>query len=134
MNIEGSIIIYFVKYFSMSHPWKDLIVWQKAHELVLKIYKITADFPDKERYGLIQQIRRSSISVAANIVEGKSKKTDKEFSAFLFNSRGSLEETRYHLLLSKDLGYLDKLQYDLLEDLCTEVSFLLNKLIISISK
>ncbi len=118
----------------MSHPWKDLIVWQKAHELVLTIYKITADFPDKERFGLIQQIRRSATSVAANIVEGKSKKTDREFSAFLFISRGSLEETRYHLLLSFDLGYLDKVQYDLLEDLCTEVSYLLNKLITAVSK
>jgi four helix bundle protein len=118
----------------MSHPWKDLIVWQKAHELVLKTYKITTDYPDKERYGLTQQIRRSATSVAANIVEGKSKKTDKEFSVFLYISRGSLEETRYHLLLSKDLGYLDKIQYDLLEELCTEVSFLLNKLISSISK
>jgi four helix bundle protein len=64
----------------MSHPWKDLIVWQKSHELVLKIYKETADFPKNERFGLTQQIRRSVTSVAANIVEGKSKKTDKEFS------------------------------------------------------
>jgi four helix bundle protein len=118
----------------MAHPWKDLIVWQKAHALVLEIYKVTADFPEKERYGLTQQIRRSSASVAANIVEGKSKKTDKEFSAFLYNSRGSLEETRYHLLLSRDLGYIADKQYDLLENLSTEVSFLLNKLISSISK
>ncbi len=118
----------------MSHPWKDLIVWQKAHELVLKIYKITIDFPDNERFGLTQQIRRSALSVAANIVEGKSKRTDKEFAAFLFNSRGSLEETRYHLLLSVDLGYIDKVQYTLLEEHCSEVSFLLNKLIGAITK
>jgi len=111
-----------------------LIVWQKAHELVLEIYKATANFPDKERYGLTQQIRRSAISVAANIVEGKSRKTDKEFIAFLYNSRGSLEETRYHLLLSKDLGYIDKEHYKFLEELATEVSFLLNKLIYSVTK
>jgi four helix bundle protein len=118
----------------MSHPWKDLIVWQKAHELVLQIYKTTADYPDKERFGLIQQVRRSATSVAANIVEGKSKKTDKEFIAFLYNSRGSLEETRYHLLLSKDLGYIDNEHYEVLEKLASEVSFLLNKLINSVSK
>jgi four helix bundle protein len=118
----------------MAHPWKDLIVWQKSHELVLEIYKATSDFPEKERFGLIQQIRRSSISVAANIVEGKSKKTDKEFSSFLYNSRGSLEETRYHLLLSKDLGYLKEEQYISLETLAAEVSYLLNKLISTISK
>ena len=54
--------------------WKDLIVWQKSHELVLEIYKVTRNFPDIERFGLTQQIRRSSVSVAANIVEGKSQK------------------------------------------------------------
>lgn len=118
----------------MSHPWKDLIVWQKAHELVLFIYKFTADFPEKERFGIVSQIRRSASSVAANIVEGKSRKTAKELLAFLYNSRGSLEETRYHLLLSKDLGYIDVEHYEVLEKLATEVSFLLNKLINSVTK
>jgi four helix bundle protein len=119
---------------NMAHPWKDLIVWQKSHSFVLEVYKITNDFPEKERYGLVQQLRRSAISIAANVVEGKSKKTDKEFSSFLYNSRGSLEETRYHLLLSKDLEYIDKDQYMNLENLATEISFLLNKLIGSVSK
>jgi four helix bundle protein len=118
----------------MSHPWKDLLVWQKSHQLVLEIYKVTESFPERERFGLIQQIRRSASSVAANIVEGKSKKTDKEFSAYLYNSRGSLEETRYHLLLAKDLGYIDGKRYEHTENLSTEISYLLNKLINSISK
>lgn len=118
----------------MAHPWKDLIVWQKSHELVLEIYRVTVNFPGNERFGLTQQIRRSSASVAANIVEGKSRNTDKEFTSFLYNSRGSLEETRYHLLLSKDLNYIDLEKYEELEKLATEVSFLLNKLINSISK
>jgi four helix bundle protein len=118
----------------MTHPWKDLIVWQRSHEFVLEVYKLTSDFPEKERFGLIQQIRRSSASVAANIVEGKSKRTDKEFLAFLYNSRGSLEETRYHLLLSKDLGYIDETRYNSLENLAAEVSFLLNKLIAAITR
>jgi four helix bundle protein len=118
----------------MAHPWKDLIVWQKAHEFVLSVYSLTNSFPEKERFGLCQQIRRSSCSVAANIVEGKSKKTDKEFLAFLYISRGSLEETRYYLLLSRDLKYIDNTQFEILENLSTEVSFLLNKLISSISK
>jgi len=118
----------------MAHPWKDLIVWQKAHELVLETYKLTSIFPEKEKFGLTQQIRRSATSVVANIVEGKSKNTDKEFSAFLYNSRGSLEETRYHFLLSKDLGYIDEKQYQSLENLATEVSFLLNKLITTINR
>jgi four helix bundle protein len=118
----------------MAHPWKDLIVWQKAHELVINIYKLTGSFPENERFGLTQQIRRSSVSVAANIVEGKSKNTDKEFLAFLYNSRGSLEETRYHLLLSKDLSYINHEYYEVSENLAKEVSILLNKLISTISR
>jgi len=118
----------------MSHPWKDLIVWQKSHSLVLEIYKQTYLFPEKERFGLTQQIRKSSVSIASNIVEGKSRRTDKEFLSFLYISRGSLEETRYHLLLSKDLGYLNDKDYHVLENRATEVSFLLNKLIISATR
>ncbi len=118
----------------MGHPWKDLIVWQKSHDFVLFVYGLTNTFPDIERFGLCQQLRRSSSSVAANIVEGKSKKTDKEFCAYLYNSRGSLEETRYHLLLSKDLKYLDQEQYEESEKKAVEISFLLNKLIQSIAK
>ena len=118
----------------MGHPWKDLIVWQKSHDFVLFVYSLTNTFPDIERFGLCQQLRRSASSVAANIVEGKSKKTDKEFCAYLYNSRGSLEETRYHLLLSKDLKYIDLEQYEELEKRAAEISFLLNKLIQSIAK
>ncbi|MBN2864310.1 MAG: four helix bundle protein [Bacteroidales bacterium] len=118
----------------MSHPWKDLIVWQKAHQFVLEIYTQTNKFPDKERFGLTQQLRRSATSIAANIVEGKSKNTDKEFVSFLYNSRGSLEETRYHLLLARDLGYIDEKEYESSEKMAIEISYLLNKLISSILK
>lgn len=103
----------------MAHPWKDLIVWQKSHDFVLSVYILTSTFPEKERFGLCQQLRRSASSVAA---------------AYLYNSRGSLEESRYHLLLSKDLKYIDSEQYEKLEKLATEVSFLLNKLIATITR
>jgi len=116
----------------MPHPWKDLIVWQKSHLLVLEIYRITDSFPKKERFVLIQQIRRSAVSISSNIVEGKSRKTDKEFVPFLHNSRGSLEETCYHLLLARDLNYISTDKYNEQESTATEVSFLLNKLIGSI--
>ena len=118
----------------MAHPWKDLLVWQRAHELVLEVYSVTKEFPESERFGLTQQVRRSAVSIAANIVEGKSKKTDKEFSSFLYTSRGSLEETRYHILLSKDLDYISKEKYESLETQTSEVSFLLNKLISTLNK
>jgi len=118
----------------MSHPWKDLLVWQKAHSLVIDIYKAVSHFPDTEKFCLSQQIRRSAVSIAANIVEGKSKKTDKEFTSFLFNSRGSLEETRYHLLLARDLGFINNEKYEDLENQSIEISYLLNRLIESVSK
>ena len=118
----------------MTDPWKDLIVWQKAHNLVIEIYKLTRSFPEDEKYGLIQQVRRSAVSVSANIVEGKSRKTKKEFSFFLHNSRGSLEETRYHIHLARDLGYITNKQYQAIEELSSEVSYLLNQLINSLPK
>lgn len=80
-------------------------------------------------FGLTSQIRRSSSSVPTNIVEGQSIRTTKEHLYFLYNARGSFEETRYHLLLAKDLGYLDENEYDSLEKQYVEVSKMLNSLI-----
>ena len=74
--------------------WKDLDVWEKAHELVLSIYRIIAKFPDTEKYALSDQLKRAAYSIPANIVEGHSRKTSKEFMQFLYHARGSLEELR----------------------------------------
>ena len=84
----------------------ELEVWQKAHRLVLKIYKLTADFPNAERFRLTDQLCRSASSIPANIAEGKGRNSRKEYVQFLYIARGSLEETKYHLILSRDLGYL----------------------------
>lgn len=109
--------------------WKDLKVWEKAHGLVLEIYGMTAGMPKEEVYGLTNQLRRSSASVAANIVEGQCRNTSKEYLQFLYNARGSLEETRYHLLLARDLRYVAVDKYELLENKYEEVSRMLNSLI-----
>ncbi|MBW2553270.1 MAG: four helix bundle protein, partial [Deltaproteobacteria bacterium] len=85
----------------------DLIVWQKAHQLVLSIYQCTEAFPKKEIYGLTSQFRRAAISVAANIAEGFRKTGKPDKCRYMNISQGSLEECRYYLILSKDLGYLD---------------------------
>ena len=114
--------------------WKELKVWKKAHEMVIKIYGVTKTFPSEEIYRLVDQICRSASSVPANIVEGQSRNTTKEYLKFLYNARGSLEETRYHLLLSRDLGYLDLKRYDDLEKGFTEVSLMLNALIKSMKR
>ncbi len=94
----------------MREPAKsfvDLIVWQKAHNLVLAIYKFSENFPKSETYGLTSQLRRSAVSVPANIAEGFKKKGKRDKLRFLNIAQGSLEETRYYLILARDLRYGD---------------------------
>jgi len=107
----------------------ELEVWQKAHRLVLKIYKLTADFPNAERFRLTDQLCRSASSIPANIAEGKGRNSRKEYVQFLYIARGSLEETKYHLILSRDLGYLSSEGFDELLEGYNEVGRMLNGLI-----
>ena len=98
----------------IENKFEKLEVWKEAHKLVLSIYKITKKFPKEEQFRLVDQVCRSSSSVGANIVEGSSRQHTKELIQFLYLSKGSLEETKYHLLLSKDLGYISSQEYELL--------------------
>ena len=84
----------------------DLYAWQKAHQLVLSIYKITQSFPRDELFGLSSQIRRSSASVGANIAEGFGRPSLREKIQFYSIAQSSLTETQNHLILSHDLGYI----------------------------
>src|SRR5690242_17354306 len=88
-----------------AKTYKELIVWQKAHQLVLNVYKVTKDFPREEIYGLTSQLRRSSVSVAANIAEGFKKTGSADKLRFMNTAQGSLSETDYHLLMANDLEY-----------------------------
>jgi len=112
--------------------WRELEVWKKAHELVLEIYRVTSGFPKAEAFGIVDQLGRAAYSVPANIVEGQSRHTTKEYMQFLYQARGSLEEVRYFLLLSKDLGYLKGDVYGRLEEEYETASKLLNGLIKSL--
>ncbi len=109
--------------------WKELEIWKRAHDLVLNIYQIIAKFPDTEKYALSDQLKRAAYSVPANIVEGHSRKTSKEFIQYLYQARGSLEELRYFLLLSRDLRYLSEAHYIKLEEESVVISKMLNSLI-----
>src|SRR5580765_3865179 len=91
-------------------PHENLNVWQKAVDFVVEVYKTTEHFPKEERFGLTSQIRRASVSVAANIAEGAARKSLKEFSHFLSNAQGSASEVETELLISYRLGYLNKSQ------------------------
>ena len=85
--------------------FQDLIVWQKAHQFVLSIYRLTASFPKEELYGLTSQERRAAVSIPANIAEGFKKKTKPDKARYFNIAQGSLEESRYYLILAKDLEY-----------------------------
>ena len=113
----------------MSNSFKDLKAWQEAHDLVLKIYKITKMFPQEEKYRLVDQLCRSASSVPANLVEGGSRHTKREYLQFVYQAKGSLEETKYHILLAKDLEYIDELEYASLMDQADKTSILINGLI-----
>lgn len=114
--------------------FKDLEVWKKAHTMTLKIYEVSALFPKSELFGLTSQIRRAAVSVAANIVEGFRRKTLKDSLNFYHTADASLEETKYHLLLSKDLNYINKENYEHCLNLCEETGRLLTRWIQSQEK
>lgn len=111
-----------------------LDVWRKAHQMTLKAYKATQSFPSEERYRLTDQLCRSASSVPANIAEGKGRDSHKDFLKFLIIARGSVEETKYHLLLAKDLHYLSKEVYARLNDGYDLVGKLINGLIRKVKK
>lgn len=85
--------------------FEELLVWQKAHEFVLLVYRTTESFPKHELFGLTSQFRRAAVSIAANIAEGYKKKDHKNKLNFLNIAHSSLEECRYYIILSKDLKY-----------------------------
>ena len=88
--------------------FRELDVWQKSHSLSLAVYKVTASFPKDELYGLTGQIRRCCISIEANIAEGCGRDGDADFARFLQIAFGSASELECHLLLARDLGFIDE--------------------------
>jgi four helix bundle protein len=90
-----------------ARSFRDLLVWQKAHGWVLALYAFTAAFPKQETYGLVAQMRRAAISIPANIAEGFRRRGKPDKARFLNIAEGSLEESRYYLILAQDLGYGD---------------------------
>lgn len=109
----------------------DLDVWKKAHQFVLEIYRVTRKYPDEERFGLVSQIRRSAVSACANMAEG-GKKSTKDFVRFLDIAQGSLEETKYHLILSRDLNYLSAEEYGKFAAQADEIGRMLHGLLRSL--
>lgn len=88
-----------------ARTFQDLIVWQKAHQFALGVYRYSEGFPKSELYGLSSQLRRASVSIAANIAEGFKKSGRADKVRFMNIAQGSVEECRYYLILAGDLGY-----------------------------
>ncbi len=109
--------------------YKDLMVWQKAMDLVEIVYRITKEFPREEIYGLTAQIRRSVISIPSNIAEGQRRHHLKEYVQFLFIAKGSVAELETQIEIAKRLSFLSNPLFTNVESLLTEISKMLTKLI-----
>src|ERR1700757_3968117 len=112
--------------------FRDLNVWQLAHEVTLAVYSCTRSFPREETYGITSQLRRCSSSVAANISEGCGRSGNPEFGRFLTMAMGSASETEYFLLLARDLNYLDGKTHDELAKKVGQMRRMLNRLILKV--
>jgi four helix bundle protein len=114
--------------------FRDLLVWQKSHQLTLNTYRETKSFPNDERFGLTSQIRRSAASIPANIAEGCGRRGNAEFHRFLQVAMGSASELEYHLLLANDLNYLKAESYNTLNDQVCEIKRMLAALLLRVDK
>ena len=112
--------------------FRQIRVWEKAHQLTLEIYKVTAHFPKEELYGLTSQLRRASASIAANIAEGFGRGGNVELARFLQIAIGSAYEVEYHILLAKDLGLITKEPNELLQDHIIEIKRMLAALLLKV--
>ena len=112
--------------------FKQLKVWQKAHEMTLETYRVTASFPREEMYGLTSQLRRAAASIRANIAEGCGRRSDGEMCRFLQIARGSACEIEYHFLLARDLQFLDEKGFKSLTHQADELQRMLTGLMQSV--
>ncbi len=109
--------------------YQDLKVWQKSHQFVLAVYQLTNDFPKTEIFGLTSQMRRATVSISANLAEGCGKNCMLDIANFFQISLGSLHETEYYLLLSKDLNYISIEMFDKRNSEIREIKAMLISLI-----
>ncbi len=114
--------------------FRKLIVWQRAHQLVLQVYKLTEKFPKNEMFGLTSQLRRAIVSVPANVAEGYAAGGKGQFKRYLDIAQGSLAEVEYYLILAQDLIYITSSQYEQAESLRAETGFLLHRLLESLDR
>ncbi len=118
----------------MPDSFKNLEVWQRAIQLTVQVYGFTSSFPDSERFGLTNQLRRAAVSVASNIAEGYGRVSRGEYIQFLGHARGSAYEIETQLTIAKELGFGSGQAIARSGELCDEVSRMLGKMIVSLRK
>ncbi len=106
----------------------DLLVWQKAHDLVLLVYKATKNFPEDEKFALTNQLRRAAVSITSNIAEGFGRNTSKDKVHFYSMSKGSLLEVQSQLYIAKDLGYIKFEDFNIFENQIVEIAKMISGL------
>lgn len=116
------------------NSFEEMPVWQKAMDLAVKIYSLTERLPKKEDFSLTSQIRGSGLSVSGNIAEGFGRKHTKDKLKFYYNARGSLAETKSHLIYGHKVGYFNKVEFEQNSNLIKEIWKELNSLINSLSR
>jgi four helix bundle protein len=114
--------------------YRDLQVWKKAHDLTLALYRISQRFPREEIYGITGQLRRAAVSIGANLAEGCGRRTSTELARFVRIAMGSASELDYHLLLSRDLGFINGDDFTRSEAELTEVRKMLTSFLQSIEE
>ena len=118
----------------MGESFKDLVVWRRSVQLALAVYKLTASYPRAEQFGLTNQLRRASVSIASNIAEGYGKSTRGEYLSFLGHARGSTFEAQTQLIIAAALGFGDPEDRLAAEELSDEVSRMLVAMMKSLRK
>ncbi len=106
----------------MTNQFQNIVAWQKAHQFVLLVYRATKTYPEFEKFGLCSQFQRAAVSIPANIAEGYKKLSRADKLRFYNIAQGSLEECRYYIILSKDLGYINEEGYEFLATTIEECS------------
>lgn len=113
--------------------YRDLIVWQKSMKMITLLYQLLKQFPDDEKFGLISQIKRSSVSIPSNIAEGYGRNYTKDYCRFLQIARGSLFECQTQLQIGVNLNFINENQLQEIKALTTEIEKMLNSLIKKLS-
>lgn len=108
--------------------YRDLLVWQKSMDVVVRCYKLTETFPSEEKFGLTSQLQRAAVSIPANIAEGHGRGQTKPYINHLSISMGSLKELETHIFIAKELGYVSEIQISKLIEDCEEIGKMLNGL------